>query len=901
MADQPQFDPFAAAGLVAEAQPPQSAQTPSPDAAPPAAQLPASPKAAELLSDHHNPHGPEVDRIGNLSFDAQGTPFYNTPPAQSAAPANAPGTKIDALVDQVIADGQPTPTAGKTAPTPEPPATAVKGPAFDPFAAAGLVPDTSAGATETQPKPSTPPPPKPPGLAESIQQVGGPDWLVSAAHKLDAINDYSKGFQDQATHTLSFGLDDEVKPVIMAAVNTLAREANGQPSDFAGDFAKAQQNIRAQRAQFSATNPVSSGAASLTGAAVVPVGGLFKTAAEGAPLAARALTAAQNTAAGAGLGAVQGFGEAQGGLDARLQAAKQGAEFGGGLSAAAPVVASVAVPAVRAVGQAVESAAALPGRLLSSGAQEQSVANQLRGMVDPAQIQTSPVGPLDLAQATNDANVAAKVDYAKGLPAAQNDAAALKKAQGEAIRTQLGKVGAVKELPAASQDVVNTVRQARGVAGAEENRLWNKPELAATPVTPDAVQASVKSAIGDLDPVLADSMAPELKALVNRLNRAGPTTVQDLNGIRSKLEKFARETGDASQRGMARTLSNAFLDGMDRIPEIAGRPAAPSGMVRLEEGASKGNIIPESQAFGRQVTPVMTPEIQPNPDIAAAYQEARDYTRKMRTLFDSNGDVGKLLATAKGQYRQDPSEGARVFFNFGNGSPEGPQTIAQLSDFIDNLKNQPGAGSVAQKLKDDAASYIVSYISRAARTGENEAIRPAALQDLLRNNMTWLDNSGVLSKAQSQAASDLLDYVDMLRRPELLRTQVGPHTNARFETGKSFVQQIMNPLLRRVLEASGSIAAGEHFGGVAGVGATAASFALEHAVANAEAAMRAMMAGAMLDSRVAASLAAKGRAPSAPLTPAVRAMLSTMPKSVLSQLSGVIGAQKTTEPQGSQQ
>jgi hypothetical protein len=427
------------------------------------------------------------------------------------------------------------------------------------------------------------------------------------------------------------------------------------------------------------------------------------------------------------------------------------------------------------------------------------------------------------------------------------------------------------------------------------------PKLANAPVTPDPIQAHVNDAIAALDPVMRDEMPSMLRAQVAKLNRAGPTTIRDLNGIRSRFESIARNSLDGTERSLARTLSDAFMEGMDHIPEIEGRPAAPTGMIRLDEGASAGNIVPEAQAFGRKATPILSEEVKSDPEMTAAYQAARDYTRQMRTLFN-NPDLAALLRKVQGVYTKDPSEGARQFFNFSNGSPEGAQTISQLADFLNGLKSQPKAANIASGLLDSGRAYVAAALSDASRLNAGQIFNPKTMQDFLRKNAPWMQTSGLFTADQSKAAQDLLEYADMLRRPELLNAQSNSATNRRFNQAGTFIDRIMTPWMRHIAEIGLVGAGASAHGEVGAMAASAAAAGFEHAVKGAETAMRELMAGAVLDSRVGADLARRGKVPAKAISPQTKDLLNRLTLQLPAQIGGRVSAAQTTNaPQSGSQ
>lgn len=705
-----------------------------------------------------------------------------------------------------------TPSPGQTGSAPAK-APVVSAP-HDPFAAVGAIP-----VEAPSPNPTAAPPP-----ATNPRVPGGT-------------------LPDVAVHALSLGGDDVLLPAIGASLNSLLRPMiPGAPSaTWSEDYTRLQAEQRANRHAYEGEHPVASAVAGTLGGIATPgVGELFGAAVPGADLVGKAVNFGRNVAAGSGLGAAAGFGEAEGDLNSRLQGAKTGAEVGGALSAAAP-----AVPAIAGAIRAGVQKLPVVGKIVSPVAREASVASNLNATAGGAPIETSPVGPLDLAQATNSPAAALKVDYAKGIPEGAAPARALADQQGAAITREIGDIGAPSTTADASAKFTGALRASHDLARSEETRLWTVPKLARTEITPTGIQQSVNTAVADMDPVLRDSMSPSLRALVNRLNRTGPTTMRDMNGIRSDLLKIARETSDGAERSMANTLSTAFMEGLDKTPEIVGAPAHTYTPTRTHGNA------------GPPLAPVTVPEVVADPEIAAAYQTARDYTKRMRTLF-ADPQSASLLAKTEGVYRKDPSEGARLFFNFSNGSVEGPQSIAELAAFVDTLRHQPGSGQVAQDLREAARSFVAAALSKASRLDAGPNFNAKLMQDFLRINTPWMRNSGLFEPAQIAAANRLLDYAGMLRRTDQLITQANSATNRRSVTGDAFVDQVMRPWIRRLAElatiAGGAESTHGSVGAMIGVGAAAG---FEKAVAHAEHAMRELMAAAVLDSRVAADLQRK--------------------------------------------
>jgi len=347
------------------------------------------------------------------------------------------------------------------------------------------------------------------------------------------------------------------------------------------------------------------------------------------------------------------------------------------------------------------------------------------------------------------------------------------------------------------------------------------------------------------------------------LNRSAPTTVRDLNGIRSDMEKIARTSSDGAQRNMARTVSSAFMDGMDRIPEIAGTPA---------QNVPRGyRPLPTDPPWMSQ--PLHTiPAVQPDPEISAAYQAARNYTRQMRTLFGTDDLKGVLSKNDSGIYHKDASEGAKAFFNFSRGTVEGPQSLSDVSNF---MRKVPAGAKVSANIKDAARSYLASAIRDAGRTNEGQNLNAKTLQDFIRKNAPSLVKTGILEKPQVQALAELSNYTDMLRRPEQLMRSVNSETAMRQARSKTFIDEIMAPWLKRWSVVAGGLGAlgfhGEAMHG--GIGLLASHQLMGH-VEKVEGAMRSLKAEALFDPKMAQALMTKASpANNALLSPRARALI----------------------------
>jgi hypothetical protein len=710
---------------------------------------------------------------------------------------------------------------------------------------------------------------------------------------------------DVAAHAMTLGADDVVVPAIGASMNYLLRQMiPGAPqASWSDDYARLQTEQRTARHAYEAASPIAAAGAGVIGSLATPgipelfgAGGPATTAASRVPLATtaaptvldRATAIARGIAAGATLGGAAGFGESEGDISDRLGAAKTGAEMGGVLSAAAPLVSA----GVGAAGRLLAPVTRPIAQIVSPAAREAAVAANLERATGGAPIVTSPTGPLDIAQATNAPAAAAKVQYAATQGEFAPEAGAMRDAQIQASEAKMAQLGTLTAPPQASAAVTNAIREAYGTARNEERRLWTVPKLAGLAVHPDGVQQEMNAAVAALDPVLRDSMSPRLRALVNRTNKAGMTTVRDLNGIRSDLEQIARTSPDGTERMIARTLSNAFMGGLDKTPEIAGAPTGvPTGRTTYARDA-QGILRP---------VPEMSAPIAPDPEITQAHQTARDYTRRMRTLF-ADKQMKQVLHQVEGVYQVDPSQGAARFFDLAKGGIEGPQSIAELAAFIDTLRAQPNAPAVAAELRDTARSFVASSLAEASKANVAQKWTAQRMGNFLRVNGPWIERSGLFTAPQVAAARDLMDYASLLQRTEVLKTWSGSQTQPLFRTGETFTDQIMRPWVRRLAEMTATLG-GLHVGGEVGAAAgVAASAAFEGAVRHAENAMRELMASAVLDSRVAADLQQRVSARAAKrLSPRTMALIQRLSAQLPSATGVPLNVTPTTPAAGAQQ
>lgn len=196
-----------------------------------------------------------------------------------------------------------------------------------------------------------------PGQSRDIS-LPRPSVIKTGIPSLDKVGDFLSGLTDQAVgQGMLFGFGDELR----AAIDTAVDRAFGRKNSFS-NFLEIQ---RTKEKQFSRDNPIASTAGQIAGSVVsLPVLGA------GAALALPKLAARPvlSTLGGAtALGALQGFGEGEGGVENRLKSAGIGAGLGAGtagtlgiLSGLARIAGNVTTNLVRpekAAGRAISGAA----------------------------------------------------------------------------------------------------------------------------------------------------------------------------------------------------------------------------------------------------------------------------------------------------------------------------------------------------------------------------------------------------------------------------------------------------------------------------------------------------------------------------------------------------------------
>lgn len=764
------FDPFASAGW-----------TPVPSAPPVA----TAPRAYQPVIDVG---GPAYDPA--IPTGAQGSQMA------PASVTGRPGAGGDSMQDtmRILLGGEPKPgvepNPDRTALAPGPRAAAPtkKPDEFDPFAAAGWSPEPKAG-------PATPSTAAP----ISSQELRNQPWHQPLTDAIMSV----VGAVGSLKHGASMGLDEILEPLVPALAETLR---TGAPFSQAYDKAVSEQ--RQPRKEFERVNPALGTALEVTGGipAAVATAPLFGTAAPGATLGTRAITAGRNLAAGVSTGAASGAGMREGGPEERLKGAEQGGVLGGIATAAVPVLSAIArrVPTAVAPTASVDNLAGQALRERAGLAPHDPVPTP-----DVAPIPNMPIGS---GAAFRSPGLAAE----ERLINAGEDAGAL------AQRTQQNAaIGAAAtgpqpggarlaypmDVPEASRSVVTALQRAHGVLRDEEERLWTSPLLTAVQPDVPALVARVQRSIAALPERFQNAIGrnADVNAALHDLYSLPPTaTLADINMVRSDIlaasrslpfsERFAKKAADDAAR--------AVLDAIESNPALRTNPAA-----------------------------------------LAAYQRARDFTREMRSALDKPQFQNMLQATEGNRKGIDPGTVAGQMFKFAQGTERTPEGVSRIIDMLDGIRRTWGglatsAGGVplpglnpatafaaraelAQGTRDFIVNSMLNSATATARDAAgNQGVVMNRLSNWIDTNRGWIARSRVFNPAQIDLLDRIRESAVMAARTENFRGGAGSPTFERLK-GDKYIDAFVGPLFGRTLQRGGGLAAGAlatHIFGEAAIG-----------------------------------------------------------------------------------
>lgn len=739
---------------------------------------------------------------------APGTPGSETirsltggPAAKDVPPPVAPGTAVAPTSDRAVTLGilNDTLNAAPGYATPAVTTPKEKPAAFDPFAAAGWTADKP-GATAPAAIPGAP------AIPSSVanQEVRAQPWYQGLHDTLFSPVGTFAGATKEAQHAFTLGLDEIVAPLVPAITDALT---SGKPfSQAYDDAAKA---TRQPRAAFEAEHPTAATGISLAAGAPTAqiTAPLFAASAPGAALATRALNAARNVGAGAGVGGATGFTMTDGDIGQRVEGARQGAELGGVLSAVAPTVAA----AGSRLNTAVRPGAAIDR--LAGGALRDAAAlgpNDAVPVPTPSPLPNVPIG---VAGGFNSPGLAAT----ERLLNTTDNAGALaeRTAQNTGVRDAatgsvpgLTRLADATPVPEAAAAMTEAMQGAHGVLRNEESRLWTTPSMQA--VVPDipAAATRVQRSIAALPARFQSAMtrnADVYNALQDFYNLPATASLHDMNTARSDILAAARSLPPAERfaKAAANTAADAILDAIESNPGL-----------------------------------------RTNPTALSDYRRARAFTRTLNAAFEQPQFQAMVNATAGNRKGLDPSVVGRGAFNLTRNSERTPGGISNIIGMLDDLRRTWGALSTANagvalpglhpsaafgaraELAQGYRNLIVNSILDAAGSTERDlANNPNLIMNRLSQtidrNRDWIEASGALNPSQMQVLDRIRDASVMAAKAQSLRGGRGSETFERL-TGDRYLDVFLGPMLSRVLPRAGGAIGGavtEHLAPGFGIGA----------------------------------------------------------------------------------
>ena len=661
---------------------------------------------------------------------------------------------------------------------------------------------TPSAAAEAPPTPAPTGPAIPTNMGQVSQAlIEQHPWAAPLINAADAV----AGAGQSVVHGATYGLDEILAPLPAAIARTVRQ---GIP--FAQAYDQEVQAQRQQRTSFEQTHPVAGTAAELAGGIASPLNALaaplFGVAAPTASLGTKAITAARNVAASAGLGAAAGAGMTDGDLAQRASGAAQGAEVGGLLGTVIPALGAAVGGAIRAA-TPTRQVPRLAGQLLNEAASTSAPSAA-------PEVAPLPGFPIGAGASVNDPGLAALERRSNTL----NDAAALQMQAGQNAAITRGATTAQPATgtrlayqaapPDASGAIVRGMNNASGVIRQEEERLWTKPTIAAKTVDMPGLKQSVQRRLAALPARYHAVMQKEsdLRSALNELaNLPADATLADINHVRSDLLGLARTLPptEAFEKRVASEAASAILDAVESNPALRNDP----------------------QAW-------------------LDYQRARAFTARKWDVLGNQPFQSMLRLNRWGNQGVDERTAANSVFGFGgrNAGERVPQGVANVTRMLDDIQRQwsalqtgmvKGAGAfppaVAQaaraELAQGARDFIVNSMLDAATTTARDftdAQRTSLnrISDWIDTNRDWIGRSKLFNTDQLGLLDDIRKSAILGARTQNLRGGTGSESYERLVKDPKFIDLFTTPFIRWGA-AVGGAGIGAMFGGLseAGIGA----------------------------------------------------------------------------------
>ena len=357
----------------------------------------------------------------------------------------------------------------------------------------------------------------------------------------------------------------------------------------------------------------------------------------------------------------------------------------------------------------------------------------------------------------------------------------------------------------ASSNGVDALNAARAATKQAETSLWsglnsgsfNGPGIAKG-VTQDVagMPASFRDAITGPNAKL-NSFLTELHELPEG------ATIADINSVRSRLlgaARAARATGDNPTGAAAEQMAGSIMDRIGSDPAIVGAPAR----------AVTAKVPNYPQPGWDGPTAVVAPAVQPNPELAAAYQAARDYTRQRAQTFGYGEFDNVFRPNSAGNVASNPQTAFGRFFDLSGGTGAGPDRLNSVVSLLRNT-GTPEANAAADQLTTASQNYLKTGLLKNARAGNgvDQAGMPqynlASLNSTINRQMPTISGTPMLAPVapEVQGAGNA---AELLNRPAASR---GDMNSTTFEKLKN------NDLVSAIIGQSGSSALGALGGGYA--------------------------------------------------------------------------------------
>jgi hypothetical protein len=541
-----------------------------------------------------------------------------------------------------------------------------------------------------------------------------------------------------------------------------------------------------------------------TGIAAGPM--LGYNAAKGAVPTAKAIASylTRNAAFGGLSGATEGDT-----LSDRLGNAGIGAGIGAGAAAVVPGIAKLA----QAFPNAIQSGIAAARNLYTTKGHEGIAGEMLRESAGnfPIKITPSPLPGLDLrtTQATGvpgwagmeqamESRIRAAAGSAEDIVQAgrtPRQMATLSDAlvpgnagiEPRALLTQAGERGA------------RSIQLADEAITKKESVLWGA--IGGVKINPTPLAETMERAFAGL-PEYQRAAAPRMQAYIDRVRELGPaaaiTGKQSINGVRSDMLRAARKATTADERNAFRRVAGEMVDYIERAPEIAGR----AERIRVTaQGNLPGGEIPPANFFKwapQTLRHETIPSMPPRPDVANAWQSARDFTRESNKATGYREIDALLNSNAQGNIQANPAQAFAGFFP-SSGSTEGVRRLEKMGKF-------GGGAEMGNAMRD----YFRAGALNAGRTGGQDAagrplLSPGAIARYLNTRLPQVQQTPTFAGPQTSDLAHIAEAAGLLSRPQSV---------ARVSGSNTFDKYMANQLLQGAMGQAGA----PLLGGIMGAG-----------------------------------------------------------------------------------